>query len=190
MIHILGKRNAVRDAINVTSHSQDFGIAFSPFKLGPVDLYDGQTAKLMENAWQFAKVYPEHLDKDKQPNALYWAWAKAGWSSPVPQRYPMGKGAKPIYSWWEGKPLDYIQARKTIYCPLYSKLVIASPAWPQLQELYRTKTEAYEALYLWDFDGYDHGNMTYKEIINYDRRPMGHAFILAMLLDNQPVWLN
>jgi hypothetical protein len=38
---------------------------------------------------------------------------------------------------------------------------------------------------LWDFDGYNHKalNLTYTQVINDSNRKMGHAFVIAMLLD-------
>jgi hypothetical protein len=35
----------------------------------------------------------------------------------------MGRGAKPEYSLWDGERLDYIEARKRIYAPLYARAV-------------------------------------------------------------------
>ena len=48
--------------VNTTSRSNDWSKGLSPFFLGPVDLYAGLSAKNVENAWQFAKVYPQHVD--------------------------------------------------------------------------------------------------------------------------------
>lgn len=122
----------------------------SPFFLGPVPLYDGLVAKNVENAWQYSKVpplegqcwscdgltltrrthvsvvqvYKQHTDPvTGEPTAEYWAWAKEGWANPKPVRFPMGRGAKPEYSYWEGKKYGYVAARKKIYCPLYASLV-------------------------------------------------------------------
>ena len=40
-------------------------------------------------------------------------------------------------------------------------------------------------IYLQDFDGYNHKarGMTYDQVINNEQWKMGHAFVLAMLLD-------
>ena len=40
-------------------------------------------------------------------------------------------------------------------------------------------------LYLWDFDGYDHKmlNLTFDQVINDPDKKMGHAFVIAMLLE-------
>ena len=154
----------------------------SPFLVGPVDLYGGHVAQNMENAWQFAKVYPEHVDCDTgEPTEEYWDWAATGWADPRAYRYPKGKGRIPKYSWWDGKKLDYVQARKRIYFPLYAKAVAKTEAFARLLAYYR---EAGKAT-LWDFDGYDHRalNMTYKDVLNDPGRKMGHAFVLGFLLE-------
>jgi hypothetical protein len=41
-----------------------------------------------------------------------------------------------------------------------------------------------------DFDAYDHKyeKLTYEQVINDPTRKMGHAFVLAMMLDNERVW--
>lgn len=71
----------------------------------------------MENAWQYAKVYKQHTHNGA-PTSDYWDWARAGWSNPSAVRFPMGRGAKPEYSLWDGQRLGYIEARKKIYAPL------------------------------------------------------------------------
>lgn len=45
-----------------------------------------------------------------------------------------------------------------------------------------------EPLVLWDFDGYDHQalGISLAEVIEDPRRKMGHAFVLAMLLEGHP----
>lgn len=96
----------------------------SPFHLGPCDLYGGHTATNVENGWQFSKVYPEHWDPGPgRPLESYWLWAASGWQDPRPRRYPFGRARKPVGSWWRGKLLDYITARKRIYAPLYAEQV-------------------------------------------------------------------
>jgi len=56
----------------------------------------------------------------------------------------------------------------------------------KLKEMYETDVEILgEDLYLLDFDGYDHKelDMSYDDVINCEKRKMGHAFVLAMLLE-------
>lgn len=95
-------------------------------------------------------------------------------------RYPMGRGARPLYSWWDGKKLGYIEARKRIYVPLYAEAVVRTSGWKRLSALYDTEP----LLVLRDFDGYDHAplGMSLQNVLRDPTRKMGHAFVLAMLL--------
>ena len=57
--------------------------------------------------------------------------------------------------------------------------------WKTLQGLYHTSQE----LYLRDWDGWSmqkHGMQNLTEVLNNPQRKMGHAFVLAMLLTNDP----
>jgi len=184
MIHILGPGHKIPDnvnLINTTSRSDNWSRGLSPFLIGPLDLYDGYVAKNMENAWQYSKVYEYYLEEDGSVGKRYFNWATDGWDSIRANRYPMGKGAIPLYSYWDGNKLDYIEARKQIYIPLYAKAVQQTNAFEKLKKLYETEQD----LYLWDFDGYDfHSmNLTFEQVINDPNRKMGHAFVLAMLLE-------
>src|SRR3990167_4870254 len=97
-------------ALNVTSRSNDWGRAFSPFLLGPVELWTGEyalrpfIAKNVENAWQYSKVYQKHVNPlTGNPTTDWWHWAIKGWNNPRAVRYPMGKGTNPLYHYWEGR---------------------------------------------------------------------------------------
>lgn len=186
-IRILGPRDRgglVGDyvTIDTTSRSSsEWTTGLSPFHLGPCPLYAGYTARRMENAWQFAKVYPEHLDADGNPSDAYWRWARAGWHSDRAVRYPRGKGAKPAYLLWEGRKLDYIAGRLQVYWPLYRDAVARTPAFARLREIVASG----RAVALFDFDGFDHAaaGVPLSAVLVDTRRPMGHAFVLkAMLL--------
>lgn len=182
MIKIIGPRDKREaTAINTTSHSaEDWSSGLSPFKLGPVPLYDNHTAQIFENAWQFAKLYPEHADSRGEPTPAYWTWAKRGWNSQRAYRYPLGKGRRLLCSLWNGQRLDYIAARKQIYLPLYQAAVAHTPAYQRLEATYRRN----RSITLFDFDGYDHTslNMTLADVVNCPTRICGHSFILAMML--------
>lgn len=186
-IRIVNMYTKVLDAggvvINTTSKAaNDWQRDLSPFHLGPCPLYDDFVAKRMENAWQFSKVYPHHVDQQSNPSDVYWTWAKQGWADDKPHRYPMGRGAKPLYSWWDGKKLGYIDARKQIYGPVYAKAVQQTEGWKTLLNLFH----ASHLIILRDYDGYDYSaaGMTLSQVLNNPRKKMGHAFILAMLLTN------
>lgn len=171
--------------VNTTSRAaDDWQRRLSPFHLGPVPLYEGAAvprAWNVENAWQFSKVYADHVGPDGLPTDDYFEWARRGWLHRRAIRYPRGKGAIPDYSWWAGEKLGYVAARKRIYVPCYAKCVLPSTAFARLLELYREHGE----VVLWDFDGYDHRRlgMSLKDVLNDPTRKMGHAFVLAMLLE-------
>lgn len=155
----------------------------SPFNLGPVPLYGGGEATCMENAWQYAKVYANHVDAAGEPTEAYWAWANDGWRRPA-VRYPMGKGAKPLYSLWEDEKLGYLDARKRVYWPLYRDAVKLTAGFQRLKELH-----AAGPVTLFDFDGYDApAAWSLRDVANNPSRPMGHAFVLkAMLLHGEGI---
>lgn len=167
--------------VNTTSKAEnDWQRDLSPFHLGPCDLYDGYVGKNMENSWQYSKVYPEHADANDMPTEKYTKWAEAGWANPRAVRYPMGKGRIPLYSWWDGEKLGYIEARKRIYAPLYARAVLQTAGFKHLQELVNQG----KTIYLKDYDAYRHEdlNMTLTDVLNYPKKKMGHAFVLMMLL--------
>jgi hypothetical protein len=175
--------------INTTSRdSANIGTQLSPFFLGPVALYEGLMAKNMENAWQFSKVYAHHVDASGHILPEYFIWAKTGWKDNFAHRYPMGKGARPLFSYWKTQlnnqwieqRLGYIDARKAIYFPLYARCVVLSDSYLFLQE----KLAQGEKIALWDFDGYNHfdKNMSYYDVIHNEKLKCGHAFVLFGLL--------
>jgi hypothetical protein len=184
MIHIIGPGYKVPEnivVINTTSRSDTWSKGLSPFFLGPVDLYANYTSVNVENAWQFSKCYEYYLEDDGSVGERYFKWAKDGWQDIRAHRYPMGKEAVPLFSYWDGKKLTYVEARKEIYIPLYSQAVKKSSAFEKLKKIY----DAGGDLYLWDFDGYDYQTfgLTFDQVINDPVRKMGHAFVIAMLLE-------
>lgn len=186
-VHVIGFRE-MKNAegkviINTTSRSTNWSNGLSPFNLGPVELYGGHVAKNVENAWQFCKVYTEHATKEGEPTQDYYDWAKKGWNDTYAHRYPMGKGKIPLYSYWDGHKLTYIEARRAIYAPVYAKAVVNTTAFEQLLDLY----EGEQAFALLDFDGYDYLalGMSLRDVLYEEKKKMGHAFVLAMLLENK-----
>lgn len=187
MIRVVGPKDPqeIQDkAINTTSRSRNWSRGLSPFFVGPIELYGGYVAKNLENAWQFSKVYPQHFDEENdQIKDSYFEWSESGWSDERAYRYPAGKGAKPLFSYWDGERLGYVDARKKIYAPLYAEAVEKTSAYKQLKELHELSDE----LYLWDFDSYDHHamGMDWKDVMNYEKKKMGHGFVLAMMLEDK-----
>jgi hypothetical protein len=64
--------------VNTTSSGNEGEEQLSPFFLGPCRLYGNTTARRMENAWQFSKVYPQHVGEDGGPSTEYFEWARKG----------------------------------------------------------------------------------------------------------------
>lgn len=179
------------NVVDTTSRSaREWSRGLSPFLLGPVYLYDRYVSRNVENAWQYSKVYPCHVDQNGDPTTEYFAWAKQGWLKKRADRYPMGKGVKPLYSFWAGQKLGYVEARKKIYAPLYETAVEDTEAYQRLCKLYETQDD--EELWLVDFDAYDHVkmHMSLEDVINCETRKMGHGFVLAMMLEDNRVWLK
>lgn len=183
VVRVVGMRDLIPAglAINTTSGaSEEWQRELSPFNLGPCRLYDDFRSIRLENAWQYAKLYAVHADTHGNPTEDYWTWARKGWNNSKAVRYPMGRGARPLCSWWDGEKLGYIEARKRIYVPLYAEAVVRTTGWKRLRALYDTEP----LLVLRDFDGYDHALLgrSLRDVLQDPTRKMGHAFVLAMLL--------
>ncbi len=160
--------------VNVTSVSRDFGRALSPMlDDGPIEL-QGYTARTVENIWQYSKVYEPHVNSP----AEWRAWRDAGYANPRGVRYPMGKGAKPLFSYLTpqlGK-LDYIAARQAIYIPAYRQK-LERYCVRQVNTLIDILTCS--DVWLWDFDVREPDGKTFDEIAADPTAPLGHGFVLA-----------
>ena len=165
--------------LDVTSHDQK-GKWFSPFKLGPVTLDDGSVSRNMENAWQFSKVYADHVDGNGNPTDSWWQWRSNGFADERAHRHP--HVGKPLYSYYCGQKLGYIDARKAIYIPLYVRAILGSPEGFNaiLYEINRGTNVA-----IADFDGYNFKKlgMSYEEVVNNPNKIMGHGHVLAMMVE-------
>lgn len=177
-------------AIDTTAKSGQWS-DLSPFKLGPCKVDGYLAARLMENAWQFSKLYKCHAESlgENHPSGKKFVhtlehiqWRLRGFADPIPRRYPMGKGAIPLCSLWHSEHLGYIEARKRIYVPLYAKAVVKTEGFKLLRQQVRRGIP----LILRDYDGYDHGEDSLTDVLHNKRRKMGHAFVLKMLLTEDP----
>ncbi|MBA7667387.1 hypothetical protein ES703_75475 [subsurface metagenome] len=164
--------------IDTTSNSGKFR-ELSPFVLGPINV-PGARAENFENLWQFSKVYRTHIDLNGEPTPEWFDWRAKGFADKYAHRYPMGKGSIPMYSWWNGEHLGYIEARKKIYAPIYAELVRKNNSFATLKQLYLDSA----IIVLRDYDAYDHLKlgMTLVDVINNPDKKMGHAFVLSMML--------
>lgn len=183
MIYVVNFNQPAPDnevVVNTTSRSNNWSRSLSPFFLGPVDLYDNYKSQNVENAWQYSKVYEYYADNG-EPGERYFNWAKEGWNTVKANRYPMGREAKPLYSYWNGEKLTYTQARRRIYIPLYSSAVKKTNAFGKLQELFHNS----ENIYLQDFDAHNLVPTSYEywDLVDNPNIKVGHAYVLAMMLE-------
>ena len=100
----------------------------------------------------------------------------------------MGKEAKAAFHWWDGQRLTRVEARKRIYVPLYVEQVVNHPSFIQLKRVWdeEIQPDSKRTLYLMDFDAYEYGTASLSEVLNNPAKSMGHCFVLAMLLVNDP----
>lgn len=169
--------------LNVTSRSSNhIARALSPFLLGKdgMDAYNGMTAYCVENVWQYSKVYSGMADSNGEPNDEYWKWMTEGFRKMRAVRYPMGKGAKPLYSLWNGEKYGYIEARKNIYAYLYAKEAFKSEQYKVIKQVF----DMGRKICIYDFDAYnrEERRMTLRDVIEYPNMKCGHGFILEMML--------
>lgn len=216
---------------NVLIHTSKAGIG-GP--LSPYVLCDEQ-GHLLENIWQFAKLYREvhaqhtpisrfnpghiiwehpvekHVDEMNNPNNAFWAWRKKGMANKYAVRYPNGYHGrhKCICAIWGTKEkyeiLDYISARKKIYCGEYARLAPKTESFKALLKLLQNG----ENLQLVEVDGpdpylkyppYDQispenpglliTEETIKMIVNDPGKPFGHGFVIAALLLGGEKWMQ
>lgn len=180
MIYVLNKfQSNPYPGLEIDTTSRGNNKDLSPFYLGPVSAYNGTMVKNVENLWQYSKVYPGY---ENDPTR-YFDWRDRGWAKQRADRYPMGKGAKPLYSLYDGYKLGYVEARKFIYIPAYASAVIKTKSY---QMLFDTVMRG-DNIVLRDFDGYDYGSMgmTLVDVANNPKKTMGHGFVLAMLLTGE-----
>ena len=170
--------------VDTTSNTHPIYRELSPFILS------APPAKNFENLWQFSKVYKEHLGIGGLPTVEWYVWRKEGWADEVAHRYPMGKGRKPEYSFWNGEKLGYIEARKEIYAPVYAENVAKTESYKILREQYTECNLRNKEMILLDYDAYDHIalGMSLEDVINDPSRKMGHAFVLIMMLTGSTIW--
>lgn len=188
--HMFGKNKEGECVINTCANGNSEWSDLSPFLLGPSELYEHNgtllRSKNMENAWQYAKVYKNHTNKNGDPTPDYWNWALTGFAKKKADRYPMGKGAAPEYSLWNGEKLGYIEARKKIYVPLYARLVVKTNSFTKLKYMHDCGID----FTLKDWDGYDHKDQSLSKVLNNPKKKMGHAFVIKMLLTKDKALLE
>jgi len=199
--------------------------------LSPYVLKDDNDC-IIENVWQFSKVYesvPQSIQKysrydqtviwnhpaedhyvDDELSDEYWEWRKKGFSCSYPVRYPVGFNFrhKCLFSLsLKSKPgkikkLNYIEARKKIYVPVYTEALQKESLFKKLVKMYDNG----EKLLIIEVDGphqeslgyyqkkYDVGESFIKDntikcnsknmsiMLNDEKHPFGHGYCLGMAI--------
>lgn len=151
----------------------------------------------------------------------YWAWRRKGFAAKDAVRYPVGFYARRTCVGCvlenepaeDGQPehkfLNYVEARKAIYLPVYTKLLQAYPMFHQL----RKRLERGENLLIVEVDGPHQEDSAYYQtkyaappnfiegnsvevtefsmrvLLNDTKHPFGHGYCLAMaLLGKEKEW--
>lgn len=166
--------------INCTSRGTDEWKLLSPFIKRPISTIDGLTAMNLENLWQFSKVYPSHVDNNGNILDSFYLWREKGFNDSFAHRYPMGKGAIPLFTLWGTERLGYIEARKKVYFQKYAEYIKNTSVYKKLNDLYLSGAN----IAIRDFDVYrfDLLGMTINEVINNPDKKAGHGFVLYKML--------
>ena len=149
-------------------------------------------------------MWPAHL-QGHEPESDAWLpdwleWSRRGRMSGEARRHRIPKGDKgkvghvnpnvPLFSYFRGERLHYLEARKVMYLRWYEELAPKTDAYKDL----KAKHLAGVNLLLLEFDGLDRrteGDLTearLRELIKDCDRPFGHGLCLAALLMDCPVW--
>jgi len=181
--------------INVCSGAHGIWNQLSPMRLGPID-YEGDeftegkevSVKNLENLWQFSKVWTGEVDSEGNPTKEFCERRKLGWNQEKGQRHvKKGNGVNrnvPLFSFWKGEQLSYLEARKEIYCPIYAELVTETKAFKKLEEM----LNAGYNIQILGYDGYDVEGNSLEECFLDVSKPFGHELVLYALLKGNPVW--
>ena len=146
----------------------------------------GVRSMTVENAWQFLKIWPE---EDGWQEDI----ASEAFRSTCAIRYPRGKRVKAIGHHWgeDCSVLDYVEARRRIYCPCYLEM-LRLPDRVELIDRLRAGAER-QPVCVWDPDSYDiaeHGMSDIAEAITCTAKPFAHAFLVALAVMDRLDELN
>jgi hypothetical protein len=204
--------------------------AYGP--LSPYSLKD-ENGCIMENIWQFSKVYSKvpaciqrysrynqmiiwnhpteiHINDNGALTLRYFMWRAKGMFNKYAVRYPVGynkavrSSCKFSYNTDPNNKLNYIQARKRIYLPLYNKLVQNHSLFKHLKMLLTSgknllivevdgpreeSIEYYKEKYGVESNFIENDTILLNEdnmriMINDTRHAFGHGYCLAMALKN------
>ena len=136
-----------------------------------------------------------HIDSDGDITEEYWKWRTKGFNNKYSVRYPVGfhnmkdcqyalKESDVIN--WNLRKLDYVTARKEIYCPVYMELARAQPKFQEL----KAKLESGENLLIIEVDGPHQESLEYYMETYGVKRNFIERDTMEVTLDNLKVMLN
>ena len=148
-----------------------------------------------------------HVDEEGNLTPEYWAWRDKGMKHWYAVRYPNGfQGRhKCLYAYWDGEKLGYIESRKKIYCGEYIRLAPTHPDFIKLKALLDegqniqivevdgpdpTLTYAPYDRISRDDPGLPIDEQTIRTLIDDERKPFGHGYVIAALLLDGADWLK
>lgn len=142
--------------------------------------------------------YPEEIHispKTGEVNSKYWDWREKGMNNWYAVRYPNGFNGRSsvLYSLWpnnkQGKKLDYVEARKQIYCGEYARLSPKCESFKKMKEM----LEEGKNIQIIEVDGPEGGLVINEEIIREKivdlKKSFGHGYTLAALLLGGESWM-
>jgi hypothetical protein len=164
----------------------------------------------IEDCWQCSKVYPAHLENIDHTKSNKWLknweqYSKIGRFSNEARRHRIPKGKWidkmqqithknkniPLFSYFEGEKLSYIQARKKMYMLWYEQLCKKQNTF---LDLYHRHLNG-ENFILFDYDGLQHDKYNFDinkelliKLIDNNNIPFGHGLVLACCLLDFPLW--
>jgi len=193
----------------------------SPMLLGPVILNGQLFAKNIEDGWQGTKVWSQHLTNGKfdakkegfwqsgtkhiNKYSMKWIpeWTK--WSEYI-RMSGLGKRRHfkidpdainanvPLFQYFEGQQLSYVEGRKKMYIPWYNDLVQQTEAYKYLKHRFENGI----SLNLLEFDGMARSSATdlpepvtpesLRRFINDPKIIFGHGMVLAATLLGCKPW--
>lgn len=174
------------------------------YQITPYYLRDAE-GHIFENIWQGSKCFQQvdvqneikagkiiwshpaevHI-VDGQLQPAFWKWRKKLWNNSYAVRYPNGYHGRHacLYALWHNgenwEQLNYIAARKKIYCKVYAELVQATEAYKLIKALHDTG----QTLQICEMDVRP-GLVTEKTLrqeLNNPQQPFGHGYVLAACL--------
>lgn len=128
------ERHGVRtDGLGIPSFSSAL---MGPIKHGQPDLPD---AWCLDNFYEGSKCYPDEVDENGDPTALFYANRLDFYSDPKAKKKEHAYPSHPLYFVWVGKGgeeyrLNYVQSRQ-FYCTFYERMVKNDYMFKRLVEI-------------------------------------------------------